>query len=212
MSLDSITLSAMREELLDKFKEGKIISLIQTKKYKIIMEIKPDKPLTSKDPNKKSEIFYIHISLDPSLPEIYFTELENRQKTINSPFLALLQNQLKGGRILDIEHPDFDRILHFTIKPYPKFGKLQNKTLVVEFMGKHGNMILLKEDKTIETAIKLIDSNINRYRKVMPGKPYIPPPSQNKINPLKISREGFFNIFNSLSAENRDLSLLKPIQ
>ncbi|PKP57419.1 hypothetical protein CVT91_10725 [Candidatus Atribacteria bacterium HGW-Atribacteria-1] len=202
----------MREELLDKFKEGKIISLIQTKKYKIIIEIKPDKPLTSNDLNKKSEIFYIHISLDPSLPEIYFTELENRQKTISSPFLTLLQNQLKGGKILDIEHPNFDRILHFIIRPYQKFGKLQNKTLVVEFMGKHGNMILLKEDKTIETAIKLIDFNINRYREIMPGKLYIPPPSQNKINPLNINREGFFNIFNSLSAENKDLPLRKLIQ
>ncbi len=212
MSLDSITLAAMREELLDKFKEGKIISLIQTKKYKIIIEIKPDKPLTSNDLNKKSEIFYIHISLDPSLPEIYFTELENRQKTISSPFLTLLQNQLKGGKILDIEHPNFDRILHFIIRPYQKFGKLQNKTLVVEFMGKHGNMILLKEDKTIETAIKLIDFNINRYREIMPGKLYIPPPSQNKINPLNINREGFFNIFNSLSAENKDLPLRKLIQ
>ncbi|MBU1428171.1 NFACT family protein [bacterium] len=212
MSLDSITLAAMREELLDKFKEGKIISLIQTKKYKIIIEIKPDKPLTSNDLNKKSEIFYIHISLDPSFPEIYFTELENRQKTISSPFLTLLQNQLKGGKILDIEHPNFDRILHFIIRPYQKFGKLQNKTLVVEFMGKHGNMILLKEDKTIETAIKLIDFNINRYREIMPGKLYIPPPSQNKINPLNINREGFFNIFNSLSAENKDLTLRKLIQ
>lgn len=212
MSLDSITLAAMREELLDKFKEGKIISLIQTKKYKIIIEIKPDKPLPSKDLNKKSETFYIHISLDPSLPEIYFSELENRQKTIRSPFLTLLQNQLKGGKILDIEHPNFDRILHFIIRPYPKFGKLQNKTLVVEFMGKHGNMILLKEDKTIETAMKLIDSNINRYREIMPGKLYIPPPSQNKIDPLKINREGFFNIFSSLSAENKDLSLRKLIQ
>lgn len=212
MSLDSITLAAMREELLDKFKEGKIISLIQTKKYKIIIEIKPDKPLTSNDLNKKSETFYIHISLDPSLPEIYFSELENRQKTIRSPFLTLLQNQLKGGKILDIEHPNFDRILHFIIRPYPKFGKLQNKTLVVEFMGKHGNMILLKEDKTIETAMKLIDSNINRYREIMPGKLYIPPPSQNKIDPLKINREGFFNIFSSLSAENKDLSLRKLIQ
>ncbi|MBU1291098.1 NFACT family protein [bacterium] len=212
MSLDSITLAAMREELLDKFKEGKIISLIQTKKYKIIIEIKPDKPLTSNDLNKKSETFYIHISLDPSFPEIYFTELENRQKTISSPFLTLLQNQLKGGKILDIEHPNFDRILHFIIRPYQKFGKLQNKTLVVEFMGKHGNMILLKEDKTIETAIKLIDFNINRYREIMPGKLYIPPPSQNKINPLNINREGFFNIFNSLSAENKDLTLRKLIQ
>jgi len=212
MSLDSITLEAMKKELLDKFKEGKIISLIQTKKYKIIIEVKPVKFLASNDLNKKSETFYIHISLDPSLPEIYFTEFENRQKTISSPFLNLLQNQLKGGKILDIEHPNFDRILHFIIKPYQKFGKLQNKTLVVEFMGKHGNMILLKEDKTIETAIKLIDSNINRYREIMPGKFYIPPPSQNKIDPLNINREGFFNIFTPLSAENKDLSLRKLIQ
>jgi len=212
MSLDSITLEAMRKELIDKVKEGKIINLIQTKKYKIIIEIKPDKSFTSNNLNKKSETFYIHISIDPSLPEIYFTELKNRQKTISSPFLTLLQNQLKGGKILDIEHPNFDRILHFIIRPYQKFGKVQNKILVVEFMGKHGNMILLKEDKTVETSIKLIDCNISRYREIMPGKLYVPPPSQNKIDPLNINREDFFNIFNSLPAENKGLSLWKLIQ
>jgi len=212
MSLDSITLEAIRKELIDKVKEGKIINLIQTKKYKIIIEIKPDKSFTSNNLNKKSETFYIHISIDPSLPEIYFTELKNRQKTISSPFLTLLQNQLKGGKILDIEHPNFDRILHFIIRPYQKFGKVQNKILVVEFMGKHGNMILLKEDKTVETSIKLIDCNISRYREIMPGKLYIPPPSQNKIDPLNINREDFFNIFNSLPAENKGLSLWKLIQ
>ncbi|GAG68286.1 unnamed protein product, partial [marine sediment metagenome] len=66
MSLDSITLAAMRKELLDKFKEGKIISLIQTKKYKIIIEVKPYKSFTSNDIKNKRETFYIHISLDPS--------------------------------------------------------------------------------------------------------------------------------------------------
>ena len=212
MSLDSIALEAIRKELLDKFKEGKIISLIQTKKYKIVIEVKPDKLFALNDTNKKSETFYIHISIDPSLSEIYFTKLENKQKTISSPFLALLQNQLKGGKILDIEHSDFDRILHFIIRPYQKFGKVQNKILVVEFMGKHGNMILLKEDKSIETAIKLIDFNISRYREIMPGKLYIPPPSQNKLNPLKISREDFLNIFSSTPSENKDLSLWKLMQ
>jgi len=212
MSLDSIALEAMRKELLEKFKEGKIISLIQTKKYKIIIEVKPDKLFALNDTNKKSETFYIHISIDPSLPEIYFTELENKQKTISSPLLTLLQYQLRGAKIIDITHPDFDRILHFIIRPYQKFGKVQNKILVVEFMGKHGNMILLKEDKTIETSIKLIDSNISRYRDILPGKLYIPPPSQNKIDPLNINREDFFNIFNSLSAENKSLSLWKLIQ
>ena len=141
MSLDSITLEAMRKELLDKFKDGKIINLIQTKKYKIIIEIKPVKSLDSINMNNIRETLYIHISLDPSLPEIYFTELKNRQKAIDSPFLTLLKNQLKGGKILDIKHPDFDRILHFIIIPYQKFGKVQNKILVVEFMGKHLSLI-----------------------------------------------------------------------
>lgn len=212
MSLDSIALEAIRKELMEKFKEGKIISLIQTKKYKIVIEVKPDKLFALNDTNKKSETFYIHISIDPSLSEIYFTKLENKQKTISSPFLALLQNQLKGGKILDIEHSDFDRILYFIIRPYQKFGKVQNKILVVEFMGKHGNIILLKEDKSIETAIKLIDFNISRYREIMPGKLYIPPPSQNKLNPLKISREDFLNIFSSTPSENKDLSLWKLMQ
>ena len=212
MSLDSIALEAMRKELLEKFKDGKIKNLIQTKKYNILIEVKPDKLFTLNDSNKKSETFYIHISIDPSLPEIYFTELENKQKTINSPFLALLQNQLKGGKILDIEHSNFDRILHFIIRPYQKFGKVQNKILVVEFMGKHSNIILLKEGKTIETSIKLIDSNISRYREIMPGKLYILPPSQNKLNPLKINREDFLNIFYSTSSENKDLNLWKMIQ
>jgi len=212
MSLDSITLQAMRKELLKKFKEGKIINLSQTKKYKIIIEVKPNKLFSLNDTNKKSKTFCIHISIDPSLPEIYFTELESKLKTINSPFLALLQNQLKGGKLLDIEHPDFDRILHFIIKPYQKFGKVQNKILVVEFMGKHSNIILLKEDKTIETSIKLIDSNISRYREIMPGKLYTSPPSQNKLNPLKIYREDFLNIFYSTPSENNNLSLWKLIQ
>ncbi|MBA7513873.1 Rqc2 RqcH [subsurface metagenome] len=212
MSLDSIALEAIRKELLEKFKEGKIISLIQTKKYKIVIEVKTDKLFALNDTNKKSETFYIHISIDPSLSEIYFTKLENKQKTISSPFLALLQNQLKRGKILDIEHSDFDRILYFIIRPYQKFGKVQNKILVVEFMGKHGNIILLKEDKSIETAIKLIDFNISRYREIMPGKLYIPPPSQNKLNPLKISREDFLNIFSSTPSENKDLSLWKLMQ
>ena len=212
MSLDSITLEAMRKEFLDKFKEGKIISLIQTKKYKIIIEVKPYNSFTSNGIKNKRVTFYIHISLDPSLPEIYFTELENRQKTISSPFLTLLQNQLRRGRILDIKHPDFDRILHFIIRPYQRFGKVQNKILVVEFMGKHGNMMLLKENKIIESCIKLVDSNINRYREIIPGKLYIPPPSQNKLNPLNINREGFLNIFYSVPLENKDLSLWKFVQ
>ena len=210
MALDSISLTAIRKELIDIFKEGKIVNIFQVKKYKIIFEVSPIRTLLSININKKRDTFYIHISIDPSSMEIYFSKSKNTKETISSPFLNLLQNHLIGGKMLDIKQPDFDRILHFIIQPYLKFGQTQNKILIIEFMGKHGNMILLKENKTIESSIKLVDSNINRYREILPGKLYIPPPSQNKLNPLKINREGFFNIF--YPVEDKSLNLWKLIQ
>jgi len=210
MSLDSICLTAIRKELIDIFKGGKIVNIFQVKKYKIIFEIKPIRTLLLHNIDKKTKTFYIHISIDPSLMEIYFSESENTKEAISSPFLALLQNHLIGGKILDIKHPDFDRILHFIIQPYLKFGQTQNKILIVELMGKHSNIILLKENSIIEGSIKLITPSINRYREITPGKLYVSPPSQNKLNPLKISKKDFIDIF--ISCYDKDLSLWQLLQ
>lgn len=210
MSLDSISLTAIRKELIDIFKESKIVNIYQAKKYKIIFEVKPIRTLLPNNIIKTGGTFYIHISIDPSLIEIYFSESKNIKETISSPFLTLLQNHLIGGKILDIKHPDFDRILHFIIQPYLKFGQTQNKILIVEFMGKHSNIVLLKENNIIEGSIKLVTSKTNRYREIIPGKLYIPPPSQNKFNPLKINKENFINIF--YSCADRDLSFWQLLQ
>lgn len=210
MSLDSISLAAIRKEVIDIFKESKIINIYQAKKYKIIFEVKPIRTLLPNNINKNGETFYIHISIDPSLIEIYFSESKNIKETISSPFLTFLQNHLIGGKILDIKHPDFDRILHFVIQPYLKFGQTQNKILIVEFMGKHSNIILLKKNNIIEGSIKLVTSKTNRYREIIPGKLYIPPPPQDNLNPLKINKEDFINIF--YSCANRDLSLWQWLQ
>jgi predicted ribosome quality control (RQC) complex YloA/Tae2 family protein len=200
--LDGITLFAITKEFLNNFKGAKIIDISQTKKYKIIIEIILKKALKLAHSNKEKRIFCIHISIDPSLPEIYFSECQDNKNFINTPFLALIQNQLKGGKILDIKQIDFDRILHFSIQPYTKFGETSNKTLIVEFMGKHSNIILLKEDNIIEGSLKSVASDINRYREILPGKSYIPPPSQNKLNPLKINKKHFFDIFYSCNKKN----------
>lgn len=210
MSLDSICLTAIRKELIDIFKGGKIVNIFQVKKYKIIFEIKLIRTLLPHNIDKKTKTFYIHISIDPSLMEIYFSDSENIKETISSPFLTLLQNHLIGGKILDIKHPDFDRIMHFIIQPYLKFGQTQNKILIVEFMGKHSNIILLKENSIIEGSIKLITSSINRYREITAGKLYVSPPSQNKLNPLKISKKDFIDIF--ISCDDKDLSLWQLFQ
>lgn len=210
--LDGLTLFSIRKELSDIFTGAKIIDIFQTKKYKIVIEVMPKKLLILPFSNKDKKTFFIHISIDPSLLEIYFSKYQNNKNTINTPFLTLLQNHLKGGKILNIKQIDFDRILHFTIQPYIKFGKALNKTLIVEFTGKHSNLILLKGDNTIEGSLKLITSDINRYREVVPGKLYISPPSQNKLNPLKINQNNFLDLFYSVSPENKSLHLWELIQ
>ena len=215
MSIDSIGLAALRKELLEVFSQGEIVNIFQVKKYKIILEVKPLRtsslsnnttPLTE---NRK--LFHLHLSLDPSEMEIYFSEAENIPKTITSPFLTLLQKQLIGGKILAIEHPDFDRILHFILQPYLKFGQSKKLILIAEFMGKHSNLILINENKIIEGSIKLVTSRINRFREVSPGELYLPPPSSS-LNPLKIDQENFLNLFSSSTSKDKDLNLYPLLQ
>ena len=203
--LDGLTLFAIKKELSDSFINSKIINISQTNKYKIIIEIKPKKELLPVSGQNKTNNAYIHISIHPSFPEIYFTNSIKTDTSISSPFLANLQTHLKGGKIIAITQPDFDRILYFTIKPFIRFGKIQDKRIIIEFMGKHGNIILVKGDGMIESSIKLISSEINRFREIIPGTSYIPPPSQNKLNPLNINKSSFFNILDIANKEEVNL-------
>src|SRR5699024_3412161 len=71
-------------------------------------------------------------------------------------------------------------------------GDIDEMTLVMDLMGRHSNLILLNEDKrTILESIKHIPSHINRHRTILPGATYIPPPAQDKLNPLTSSSDDF---------------------
>ena len=192
--LDGITLFAIKNELSNLFIDSKIIRVFQTSKYKLILEITPKKKRFNLKNHKNN--YFLHLSVHPSYPEIYFSETMDGD-LVNSPFLASIQTHLKGGRIISIKQPEFDRILLFKIKPFIRFGKIRDKILIVEFMGKHSNIILIREDGIIDNSIKMIPSEINRFREIIPGATYISPPSQNKLNPFNIDKSIFFDILNT---------------
>ena len=50
-------------------------------------------------------------------------------------------------------------------------------------MGRHSNIILVNNENKILDAIKHIDSAISSVREVLPARPYILPPAQNKSSP-----------------------------
>lgn len=110
-------------------------------------------------------------------------------------FAEVLERHLEQARLISAEQVDFDRlvVLHFVnITP---LGKRKRFSLWCEIMGKHSNSVLVDDDSgLIVDVLKRLPSSINRYREVLPGKPYIRPPTGTRKNPLTLSRDEFFQI------------------
>lgn len=110
-------------------------------------------------------------------------------------FAEVLERHLEQARFIAAEQIDFDRlvVLHFVnITP---LGERKRFALWCEIMGKHSNLVLVDGDSgLVVDALKRLPSSMNRYREVLPGKPYIRPPTGNRKNPLTVEREEVFKI------------------
>ena len=89
--------------------------------------------------------------------------------------------------------PDMERAIEFRIEHLNELGDLCFKTLVVEIMGKHSNIIFLNEERMILDSIKHVSCNVSSVREVLPGRNYFLPKTQDKYNPLTVSEQEFFD-------------------
>lgn len=78
---------------------------------------------------------------------------------------------MEGSVIESIEQVDLERIIHIKVKNRDEIGDIAYKTLIIEIMGRHSNIILV-DDKTglISDCIKHIPPSLNRYRTLCPGR------------------------------------------
>ncbi|RIK41268.1 MAG: hypothetical protein DCC58_12730, partial [Chloroflexi bacterium] len=115
-----------------------------------------------------------------------------------TPLLLLLRKYVRGGRIVSVSQPRYERILRVSIakrlNPHnaddaePEATdnptlELTYSELVVEIMGRRSNVILLDEHGRIREAIKRVTPDMSRVRVVLPGRPYTLPPAQDKLEP-----------------------------
>jgi len=105
------------------------------------------------------------------------------------PFGLALRKHLRGARLRSALQPGFDRVLRLEFEECQGFGPESRRCLVVEIMGKHGNMMLLDEDETIISCAKHVPGRMNRYRQIMEGEPYVPPPDFGKLDPRGLTAE-----------------------
>lgn len=108
-------------------------------------------------------------------------------------FCMLLRKHLEGGKVLSFSQQGLDRILEINCEATDELGELSSRRIIVEIMGKHSNIILLETQtgKVID-AIRRVTPAISRYRQVLPGLPYLPPPPQQKTTPWTVDQDDFF--------------------
>ncbi len=178
MAFDGVTIANVLKELNDTLIGCRINKIAQPEADELI--------LTIKGSCGQKRLF---LSASASLPLIYLTET-NKPGPLTAPgFCMLLRKHLQNGRIVSITQPGLERIVHIDIEHLDEMGDLCHKTLIVEIMGKHSNIIFCHADGTIIDSIKHVSGLVSSVREVLPGKPYFVAQTQDKLNPLETNFE-----------------------
>jgi len=133
------------------------------------------------------------LSANKSFPRVHLTTRFAAQTPAQAPlFCMLLRKHIEGGRITQIVQYMRERILFIDIETYDELGDKAVRRIVVEIMGRHSNIILLdRPDGTIIDATTHLTQSTNRFREVLPGRPYHYPPHIEKLDPYYETEKGF---------------------
>lgn len=180
MAFDGLVLYTLVQEATDKLINARVDKIYQ-----------PDPDLLTITMRGHGENVQLLFSANPQYARVHFTD----EKFINPPhppaFCMLMRKYLGGGRVLEVRQPGFERIFELVIQNINEEGELTTYRLIMELMGRHSNLILVDERGDILDGMKRIPEGISRHREVLPGRPYINPPEQDKANPLMAEEPAF---------------------
>lgn len=180
MAFDGITIASIKSQLEERILMGRIYKISQPEQDELL--------ITIKNQGKQYRLF---LSASASLPLIYLTEV-NKPSPLTAPgFCMLLRKHLQNGKIISISQPGLERILTIEMEHLNELGDLCTKTLIVEIMGKHSNIIFCNGEGQIIDSIKHISCAVSSVREVLPGRPYFIPKTQEKLDPLTVTKEIF---------------------
>ncbi|MBP1996464.1 Rqc2 family fibronectin-binding protein [Paenibacillus eucommiae] len=186
MALDGLVLHAVVHELKACI-GGRINKIHQHSENEILLHIRA-----------QGQNLKLLLSANPTYPRIHFTEQQFMNPMDAPMFCMLLRKHCENGVIEAIEQMDMERMIHLHIRQRDELGDISLKTIIIEIMGRHSNIILIDSNSgTILDGIHHVTPAISSYRIVMPGSTYTAPPAQHKLNPLHVSSSEFREAFSS---------------
>ncbi|MBT2257276.1 Rqc2 family fibronectin-binding protein [Priestia megaterium] len=179
MSFDGIFTYGILQELSETLVSGRISKIYQPFPNELILQVR------AKGENRK-----LLISAHPNYSRVHFTNEPYENPSEPPMFCMLLRKHLEGSIIEQVYQLGLDRILVIETKGRNEIGDVTYKQLIIEIMGRHSNVVLVdKEKQTIIDSIKHVPMALNRHRTLLPGAPYVLPPSQDKLHPFEADEE-----------------------
>ena len=149
----------------------------------------------------KTESLRLLINVGSNYPRMNFTKNQTENPIKAPMFCMLLRKHLAGAKLLGATQYGYDRACELEFEAYDDMGFKSKKYIICEIMGKYSNLILTDADKKIISPLKSVDLTTSTQRPVLAGMKYELPPKQDKNDPLNISKEEFFRIFENASKE-----------
>ncbi|MDD4168745.1 MAG: NFACT RNA binding domain-containing protein [Desulfotomaculaceae bacterium] len=181
MPYDGLVLAAITKELDEKLTGGRIDRIHQPTRDEIVLVVHR--------PGFRGRLL---LSANAQSARVHLTGTTRENPAAAPVFCMVLRKHLEGGRIISVQQPGLERMLLIKVEAWDELGRRLPKHLICEIMGKHSNILLVEPvSNIIIDGIKRYSHAVSRYREVLPGQPYLPPPSQNKLNPLLFNEEQF---------------------
>lgn len=183
MAFDGTVVAAAAAELNRELTGGRIAKIAQPESDELLLTVKTD-----------SGQKLLFLSANASLPLIYLTDTGKPAPITAPTFCMVLRKHIGNGRILSVTQPGLERIIHIQVEHLDELGDYNVKTLVIELMGKHSNIIFVDHSDTIVDSIKRVPPQMSSVREVLPGRPYFIAKTSEKADPFGLSAQAFCDL------------------
>ena len=190
MAFDACMMRAVLSELRHEFPEAKIEKVLQPQNDEIDLVLHH---------GRSSRRLVLNVG--PNAPRLQLSDIAKENPLKAPMFCMLLRKYFLGAKIVSVSQLGFDRIAVFTVSCYDEMGFPTEKKIICEIMGKYANLIITDKDDKILAAMKVIDFAASTVRQVLPGLKYQIPAQADKLSPLTVDREHFFERLSAFNAE-----------
>jgi len=202
MPLDAICLTAVKNELIGQIRGMKIDKVQQPERDVILLSLRG-----------QGKAYKLLVSAGAGDARIHLTEFKFDNPKTPPMFCMLLRKHISGARINEITQPPVERVLTLILETSDAMGIISIKSLIIEMIGRLSNIILLDDEGIIIDCTRRIGGELNNKRSVLPGLLYRPPPAQeDKLDPLVISDDEFYNLLKEANNTTVDKWLISKFK